>query len=74
MSIPSALAEVAGALASFLNPKERERRVLRRAIEVANELFLIYKKEGEYKDMSTSRYNKVRIHYEKQWRAWSDGQ
>ena len=74
MSVTTAVSAVAEAVANLLNPKERERRVLRRAIEVANELFAIYKRDGRYAGMSNSQVNKLRIHYEKQWNAWSDGQ
>jgi hypothetical protein len=73
MSIPTALAEAVEAVASFLNPEKHEKRVLRRAIEAAEQLLMVLRREGRYAKFSDEKLKEYEIHYQKQFNAWRDG-
>lgn len=74
MSITSSVAKITEAVAVWLNPERKERAVLREAIESANQLIMILRKEGRYKDMTDAQLAKYEIHYNKRFESWKDGQ
>jgi hypothetical protein len=67
------LKEPISAVSSLLNPEKKKERLLRRAIQAAEELFLILRKEGRYKTFSEQRLKEHEIHYQKQFNAWKNG-
>jgi hypothetical protein len=73
MSVVSAISAVTEAVASFLDPSKREPRVLRKAIEAAEQLLMILRKEGRYKDFTANRLRDHEIHFQKQFDQWRDG-
>lgn len=74
MSITSSVAKITEALAVWLNPERKERAVLREAIQSAEQLLLILRKQDRYKDMTDAQRAKYEIHYQKRFDAWKDGQ
>lgn len=73
MSITSAVSEAVTAISIWLNPERKEKIILRKAIGAAEELLMIYRKEGKYKSMSPAKLLVLEVHYNKQWLAWKDG-
>ena len=73
MSIPSSVAAIGEAFATWLNPTRRERVILLQAIAAAKELLKILRHEGRYKDMPSHKQIEWEIHYQKQFDAWQDG-
>jgi len=74
MSIVSSVSKIGEAIAVWLNPERREKAILRKAIEAAEELFLIIRKEGKYKGKDADYLSKMEKHYQKQFASWKDGQ
>ena len=74
MSITSAVSEAVTAISIWLNPERKEKIILRKAIGAAEELLKIERKEGRYKDISFSDRTNLKVHYQKQFDAWKDGQ
>ena len=73
MSVTSAVASVAEALAGWLDPKRRERATLLRAIEAAEQLLLILRKKGRYEMFTQAKLKEYEVHYQKQFDRWRDG-
>jgi predicted amino acid dehydrogenase len=73
MSIVSSVGKIGEAIAVWLNPERKEKVILRRAIEAADQLLLILRREGRYKEMKESTRNDLERHYQKQFDAWKDG-
>jgi hypothetical protein len=73
MSIIPAVSKVAEAIAVWLNPERKEKAVLRRAIEAAEQLLMILRKQGRYKDFNKNALRDHEIHFQKQFDAWKDG-
>ena len=73
MSITSALSEAVTAISIWLNPERKEKVILRKAIEAAEELLKILRQEGRYKDMTLLKCREFEKHYQKQFDAWKDG-
>ena len=74
MSIPNAIGEAIGAISDWLNPSNKEKRVLRRAIEAAEQLMMVLRREGKYKDMTVDKLYDLERHFQKQIDSWKDGQ
>lgn len=74
MSIPSAVGELVETISVWLNPKRRELVILRKAIEAAEQLLALLRREGRYKNMTDAKRADYEIHYQKQFDAWKDGQ
>jgi hypothetical protein len=73
MQVISSVATVLESIAIWLNPERKEKIILRKAIGAAEELLMIYRKEGKYKSMSPAKLLVLEVHYNKQWLAWKDG-
>jgi hypothetical protein len=73
MSIASSIATIGEALANLLDPKQKETRVLRRAVEAAEQLLMILRKEGRYATFNKNALRDHEIHFQKQFDAWKDG-
>jgi hypothetical protein len=73
MSIPTAVSAVAEAVAGWLDPEKREKRVLRGAIESAEQLLMILRKQGNYKHMTDKQRTQREVHHQKRFDAWKDG-
>jgi hypothetical protein len=73
MSITSAVSEAVSAISIWLNPERKEKIILRKAIGAAEELLMIYRRQGRYEKMSPVKILEWEIHYNKQWLAWKDG-
>lgn len=69
----SAISELVKVLSIFMNPERREKAVLRGAIESAEQLLLILRKEDRYAKMDEKELKKFEIHYQKRFSAWKDG-
>ena len=74
MSSVSSILKIGEAVASFLDPAKREPRVLRRAIEAAEQLLLILRRQGRYLTFSDKALKEHEIHFQKQFDSWRDGQ
>lgn len=61
------------AVSIWLNPQRKTEIVLRRAVEAAEQLILIYQKRGVYLGMKPERLKKFETHYLKRFEAWKDG-
>jgi hypothetical protein len=73
MSITSAVSEAVTAISIWLNPERKEKIILKRAIAAAEELLLILRNEGRYKDMPVHKKRDLEVHYQKQFSSWRDG-
>jgi hypothetical protein len=73
MSAVGSVLKIGEVVASWLDPEKREQRVLRRAIEAAEQLLMILRKEGRYKDFTSNRLRDHEIHFQKQFTQWKDG-
>jgi hypothetical protein len=73
MSITSAISEAVESVAVWLNPEKKERRVLQRAVEAAEQIIMILEKTGRYAGFTDAKRAEYLIHYRKQFVAWKDG-
>jgi hypothetical protein len=73
MSIITSITKIGEVVATWLDPERREKAVLRKAIEAADELLRIYEHSGRYQGMPDKKIQLLKIHYYKQWNAWKDG-
>ncbi len=73
MSIISSVSKIGEALAVWLNPERKEKAILRGAIESAEQLILILRKQDRYKNMTDLERSKYELHYQKRFSAWKDG-
>ena len=73
MSITSAVSEAVTAISIWLNPERKEKIILKRAIAAAEELLLILRNEGRYKEMPVHKKHDLEVHYQKQFLSWKDG-
>ena len=67
------IAKIGEAAAVWLNPERREKAVLRKALEAAEQLLMILRKEGIYSKLPQTRIKKLELHYQKQFDSWKDG-
>jgi hypothetical protein len=74
MSITSAVSEAVEAISLWLNPERKEKVILRKAINAAEELLKIERKEGIYTVMAEHKRIEYLRHYQKQFDSWKDGQ
>lgn len=73
MSLIKLLTEPLAAISVLLNPDKRKERLLRRAIEAAEEIIKVLKREGRYKTFPDKRLKEYEEHYRKQFDAWKNG-
>jgi hypothetical protein len=73
MSILSAISDMGSAVAVWLNPDRKEKAVLRSAIESAEQLLMILRKEGRYAHFTEKKLKEYEIHFQKRFDAWKDG-
>lgn len=73
MSVLSAVTEIAKSVAIWLNPERKEKLILRGAIESAEQLLLILRREGKYKDLPVQKLFDLERHYQKRFDSWKDG-
>lgn len=74
MSIPSSVAKILEVIAVWRDPERREKVILREAIEAAEELFKILRKQERYASMNDKELARWELHFTKRWNAWKDGQ
>ena len=72
MSISSVL-KIGEALATWLNPERRERATLLGAINAAEQIIKILKKQDPYAMCTEKRLKELEVHYTKQFSSWKDG-
>ena len=68
------LLKILSSLAPWLNPERREKAVLRGAIESAEQLLMILRKQGRYAAFSEKALKEHEIHFQKRFDSWKDGQ
>ena len=73
MSIVSSVTKIGESLAVWLNPERREKAILRGAIESAEELLMILRKEGRYAHFNPKQLKEYEVHYQKRFNSWKDG-
>ena len=73
MSLIKLLTEPVAAISVLLNPDKRKERLLRRAIEAAEEIIKVLKREGRYKTFPDKKLIEYEQHYRKQFDAWKNG-
>lgn len=73
MSITSAISDAVGAIAVWLDPERKEKVILREAIESAEQLLMILRKQGRYATFTDKMLKEYEIHYQKRFDAWKDG-
>jgi hypothetical protein len=74
MSIVSAISSIGEALAVWLNPDKKEKVILREALDAAEQLLLILRKQGRYAKMTGIKLKAYEQHYQKRFDSWRDGQ
>ncbi len=74
MSILSSFSKMGEALAIWLNPERKERAILREALDAAEQLLLILRKQGRYAKMTGIKLKAYEAHYQKRFDSWRDGQ
>lgn len=67
------IVKILEAVAVWLNPERKEKAILRGAIGAAEQLLMVLRKEGRYKDFTDAKRIEYEIHYQKQFDAWKDG-
>ena len=72
MSISSIL-KIGEAVATWLDPEKREKRVLREAIEAGEELMKVLRKSGRYAQFTEKMLKEYEVHYQKRWDSWKNG-
>jgi hypothetical protein len=72
-AIAEALKEPLAAFGRWSNPDRRREARKDRAIQSARELFLIYERQGRYKIFTERMLEEHKVHYRKQFDAWSNG-
>jgi len=73
MSTLSSLSRIGEALAIWLDPERKEKAVLRGAIESAEQLLLILRKQGRYQFFNEKKLKEHEDHFQKRFDAWKDG-
>lgn len=73
MGITKELADIFSTIAVWLNPERKERAILRQAIESAEQLLMILRKQGRYATFSQAKLTEYEIHYQKRFDQWKDG-
>lgn len=73
MSILSSFSKVSEAIAVWLNPERKERATLLGAIEAADELLKVLRKQGRYQFFNEKKLKEYELHYQKRFDAWKDG-
>jgi hypothetical protein len=68
-----ALKEPFTALGRWLNPDRHREARKDQAIESAAELFLILRRQGQYKLMADKRLKSLEVHYQKRFDSWRNG-
>jgi hypothetical protein len=72
-AIFEAFKEPFSALGRWLNPDRRREARLRRAIEAAEEIIKILKKQNGYGCFREDKLRQYENHYQKQFDAWKNG-
>jgi hypothetical protein len=67
------VAKAVEAISVWLNPERKEKIILRRAIESAEQLLMVLRKQGRYAKFTDAKLAEYEIHYQKQFNAWRDG-
>ena len=73
MSIFSSISKIGEVIAIWLDPARKEKVILREAIESAEQLLMILRKEGRYASFDEKKLKEYEIHYQKRFNAWKDG-
>ena len=73
MSITTAVSAIGESVAVWLNPERKEKAVLRRAIEAAEQLLMILRRQGRYAQFTEKALKEHEIHFQKQFDSWRDG-
>ena len=74
MSIVNSVAKIGEVIAGWLNPERKEKAILREAIDSAEQLLLILRKQGRYEKMKEIKRKAYEAHYQKRFDSWRDGQ
>lgn len=72
MSIVGPLTKIGEAIAVWLNPERKEKVILREAIESAEQLLMILRKQGRYATFTEQQLKEYELHYQKRFDAWKD--
>lgn len=73
MSSISSIAKIGEVIATFFDPDRKEKVILRGAIEAAEQLLLILRKQGRYKFFNDKKLKAYEEHFQKRFDAWRDG-
>lgn len=73
MSSVGSILKIGEVIASWLDPEKREKRVLRGAIESAEQLLMILRKQGRYATFSDKSLKEHETHFQKRFDSWKDG-
>ncbi len=73
MSIVGAVSELVKSVSIWLNPERKEKIILREAIEAAEQLLLILRKQGRYQFFNEKKLREHEEHYQKRFDSWKDG-
>jgi hypothetical protein len=73
MSLVSSISHVVEVVAVWLDPKRKELVILREAIESAEQLLMVLRKQGRYSLFTDKQLHEYEEHYQKRFDAWKDG-
>lgn len=73
VSLFQSLSKISDLVAAIGDPKRRRVVKLLLAIEAADNIIDIYRREGIYKNMPDKRRDKMMRHWTKRWRRFRDG-
>lgn len=74
MSIVNSIAKIGEVIAGWLDPARKERVILREALDAAEQLLMILRKQGRYAKMTAIKLKAYEAHYQKRFDSWRDGQ
>jgi hypothetical protein len=74
MSVVNSVAKIGEVIAGWLNPDRKEKAILREAIDAAEQLLMILRKQGRYAKMTAIKLKAYEAHYQKRFDSWRDGQ
>ena len=73
MNILEPIFKIGEVIAVWLDPKRKELVVLREAIESAEQLLMILRKQGRYAAFTDQQLKEYEVHFQKRFDAWKDG-
>lgn len=73
MSIINSVTKIGETIAIWLDPQRKEVAILREAIESAEQLLMVLRKQGRYADFTEKKLKEYEVHYQKRFDAWKDG-